>query len=182
MKKAILVLMVLAIVSILCAFPKGTINPGGTVYFSSEKDDSDAKALTTFAIMPQVGYFFIDNLSADLLFNYINQSQDDESLSQMEIGLGGRYFFNKLYGGLGFLHSRMEYDYDLFELSGSANYLELKGGYLIQPARNVYLDLGLKYRFGLGDYGGDMDGKNEETKLMIGAGLQIFYHTDVLGK
>jgi hypothetical protein len=35
---------------------------------------------------------------------------------------------------------------------------------------------------GFGDYGADGEGKNEESTLMIGAGLQIFYHTAVLGQ
>jgi hypothetical protein len=182
MKRAILILMVLTIVSILCAFPKGTINPGGQVYFQSYKADSDADAMTTIAIMPQVGYFFIDNLAADVLVNYISQSQGDDSASQFDIGLGARYFYNKFYGGLGFLHNSMSWENGV-DIKKSGNYLELKGGYLLQPARNVYLDLGLKYRMGLGKYGGDFDEiDNEESMLMIGAGLQIFYHTDVLGK
>lgn len=172
--------MVLTLVSILFAFPKGTINPGGTVYFQSYKADSDADAETTIAFMPQVGYFFIDKLAADVLLNYMSISEGDDTVSQLDLGLGGRYFFDKLYAGLGIVHNNWTWKNGV-DIKKSGNYLELKGGYLLQPARNVYLDLGLKYRMGIGKYGGDFDDiDNEESALMLGVGFQIFYFANLI--
>jgi hypothetical protein len=182
MKSAILIMIALTLVTVLCAFPKGTINPGGTISYSSYKFTSDSDATNIITIAPQVGYFVINKLAVDGLVDYLNLSQGDSKQTQFGIGLGARYFFNKLYGGLGLLYSSINFDDGIVDVTTSGNYLELKGGYLLQPARNVYLDLGLKYRMGIGDYGADSEGKNEETILMIGAGLQVFYKTDILGK
>ena len=59
MKKGLFILLALIIASSVCAFTKGTINPGGTVSFTSYKPNSDQKAITKFGITPQVGYFVI---------------------------------------------------------------------------------------------------------------------------
>ena len=75
MKKGLFILLALIIASSVCAFTKGTINPGGTVSFTSHKPNSDEKAITMFSITPQVGYFVMDNLSADVLINYTYEGQ-----------------------------------------------------------------------------------------------------------
>jgi len=60
-------------------------------------------------------------------------------------------------------------------ISYSANYLQFKGGYLFKIAQNVYLDLGAIYDVGLGEYGGDMEGfDNEESNFTIGLGIEVF--------
>jgi hypothetical protein len=182
MRTVILILLALTIVSMLCAFDKGTINPGGTVSYSSFKVNSDADAISTLVIAPQVGYFVINNLAVDGLIDYVGQKQGDITDSSFDFGIGGRYFFDKFYGGLGLLLASNSTDNGTDKVTVSGHYLDLKAGYLLQPARNVYLDLGLKYRMGFGDYGSDGSGKNEESMLMLGAGLQIFYHTGVLGQ
>jgi hypothetical protein len=72
MRTAILIIIALTMISVLCAFPKGKINPGGTISYSSYKLNNDADAISTIQIAPQVGYFFIDKLSGDIMIDYTN--------------------------------------------------------------------------------------------------------------
>lgn len=168
-------MVTLFLVSGLCAFEKGTINIGGNASYTSYKANSDAEALNTITFAPQVGYFFIDNLAADLIFQFVSQSQDEVSASAFDIGLGGRYFYKNFYGGLSLMHEMASWDNGVFDGSGSGNYLGLKAGYLFPIARSVYVDFGAHYNMGLGDYGGDWEGKNEESQFGLNVGLQIFY-------
>lgn len=177
MRLALLVLITLFLVSGLCAFEKGTINIGGSASYTSYKESSDDDdATNTLIIAPQIGYFFIDNLAADLLFAVVSQSEGDNSQTTFDIGLGGRYFYKNFYGGLGLMHESISWDYgNGFDGSGSGNYLGLKGGYLFPIARSVFVDFGIHYNMGLGDFGGDWDGKNEESEFGLNVGFQIFY-------
>jgi len=198
MKKGLFILLALIIASSVCAFTKGTINPGGTVSFTSFKPNSDEKAITMFSITPQVGYFIIDDFSADVLLNYMYEGQNGDeheseySTSLLGIGIGGRYFYpvepGKIYGGMDFLYNSFswedEYDGEKYDGNRNAMYLDLKAGYLFPVVENVYVDFGLKYQMGLGDYGGDdyedaLDEykENEESSFGINIGLQIFIPT-----
>lgn len=192
MKKGLFILLALIVASSVFAFTKGTINPGGTVSFTSNKLNSDQKALTIFSITPQVGYFVMDNLSADVLINYTYEGQsksdynDEYSFSNLGLGIGGRYFYplapGKIYGGLDFLYNTNSWESGSDDGGRNAMYLGLKGGYLFPVVENVYVDFGLKYQMGLGDYGGDdfenvpdEYKKNEESIFGINIGLQIFF-------
>ena len=198
MKKGLFILLALIVASSVFAFTKGTINPGGTVSFTSNKPNSDEKAITMFSITPQVGYFVMDNLSADVLINYTYEGQsesdynDEYSLSNLGLGIGGRYFYplapGEIYGGLDFLYNSFsweeEYEGGKYDGGRNAMYLGLKGGYLFPVVENVYVDFGLKYQMGLGDYGGDdfedvpdEYKENEESTFGINIGLQIFIPT-----
>jgi len=64
-------------------------------------------------------------------------------------------------------------------------YLGLKAGYVLPIVENVYVDFGLRYQMGLGDYGGDdyehaLDEykENEESTFGFNLGLQIFFSND----
>jgi hypothetical protein len=177
MRRGLLILMALLVISGLCAFTKGTINPGGTISYSSYKsysDDDDAYNVLSFS--PQLGYFVIDDLALDLLLNYVSQSEGDASQSGFAIGLGGRYFYKNFYGGLGLKHDMVSWDYGAgYDGSGAANFLDLKVGYLFPIVQNVYVDLGLNYDRGFGKYSGDWSGDNEESTLGLLAGFQIFF-------
>ena len=195
MKKGLLILLALIIASSVFAFTKGTINPGGTVSFASYKPNSDEKAITMFGITPQVGYFVIDNLSADVLINYTYEGQskgdsnEENSLSALGIGIGGRYFYpiapGKIYGGLDFLYNTNSWKESDYDGGWNAMYLGLKAGYVLPIVENVYVDFGLRYQMGLGDYGGDdyehaLDEykENEESTFGFNLGLQIFFSND----
>jgi len=175
MRTGLLILMSLLIVSSLCAFDQGTINPGGSISYTSSKSNSDADAYSLLSISPQVGYFFMPNLSGDVLLSLGNSKQGDYKSSSFALGLGARYFFNNFYGGLGLMMVSYSNDNGFGESKLTGNYLNLKGGYLVPVAENVFVDLGLKYQMGFGEYGGDGSGDNEETLLGINAGLQVFF-------
>lgn len=168
MKTGLLVLLSLFVMTGLFAFEKGTINPGGYLSYTSYKENSDADAVNTLTIAPQVGYFVIDDLSVDV--NLMYSSNDDDT--GLGFGLGGRYFFPLgFYGGLGLMYESSSNGSDW-----SGTYLGLKGGYVLPLAEHVYADLGLHYDMGFGKYGGDWDEvDNEESEFGFLAGLQIFF-------
>ncbi|MBW6513957.1 MAG: outer membrane beta-barrel protein [Candidatus Syntrophosphaera sp.] len=172
MKKGLLILIVIMAVTAAFAFPKGTINPGGTISYTSYKYNSDADASTLLTINPQVGYLIIDNLALDLNLAY---QMDNDDWSAFGIGAGARYFFGNIYAGAGIMYQSESDEYFGEDFSVSATFLNVKAGYLLPIARNVFLDLGAKYDMGFGSYGGDGSGDNEQSKLTIGAGLQVFY-------
>ncbi len=169
MKIGLFVLLSIILVTSLAAFEQGTINAGGSISFESYKWHSDADATTTISFAPQVGYFFMDNIAADLLLNYTSISNDGDH-SIFAFGIGGRYFFNQIYGGLGFMMESSDN-----EFKQTANYLDIKAGYLHPLVDNVFIDAGLLYRMGVGEYGGDAEGDNEESLFKINIGLQIFF-------
>lgn len=175
MKKGLLILLSLLVVTCVFAFDKGTINPGGTVSFSSAKAHSDADAYTVLAFSPQIGYFVIDNLSADLDLSLVSEKQGDDKASMFAIGIGARYFYNNFYGGLGLMMMSSSYEDSWGNSDVSANFLNLKAGYMVPIVENVFVDAGLKYQMGFGEYGGDGSGDNESSVLTIGAGLQVFF-------
>jgi hypothetical protein len=176
MKTGLLILLSLFIVSSLCAFDQGTINPGGSVSFSSFKENSDADAYSEFSIFPQVGYFFMENLSGDVMLAFSSSKEGDYKFSTFGLGLGARYFYNNFYGGAGFIMSSYTDSQTGFpDFKVTSNYLNLKAGYVVPVAENVFVDLGLKYQMGFGKYGGDITVDNEESLLNFGAGLQIFF-------
>lgn len=76
MKKTFLILFITLLASVVFAFPAGTLNLGGDAGFSSYKADSDAKALNIIYFNPNIGYLFMDNLSADLLLLFMSSSQE----------------------------------------------------------------------------------------------------------
>ena len=166
MKKGLLILVSLLFVVAAFAFDQGTINLGGSAAFESQKANSDADAITVFYLNPIVGYFVMDNLSVDMNLNIMSYDGDTD----LGIGIGGRYFYNNFYGGL-------QLDY-MSQAWGSSTvtsmYLVPKLGYMMPLAENVFVDLGLKYKMGFGDYGGDGEGSNEESNLHLGVGLQVF--------
>ena len=172
MKKMMIFVIVLLFLSSAYAFDKGTINAGGGLSFSSTKANSDADAATNFLLAVKGGYFIMDNLSLDLVLQYSSWSQGDYDDSSTALGLGGRYFFmDKFYAGPAFLHTSSG-DSDW---SSTANFLKLEAGYLHPLVENVYLDFGVNYQMGFGEYGGDGAGDNEETAFNIAVGLEFFF-------
>ena len=100
----------------------------------------------------------------------------------MGLGLGGRYFFQNLYGGLGLMYSSSSYKSGIFEGGSTATYFNIKAGYLVPIVENVYIDLGLAFDKGFGNYGGKSyengpDVKNEMSNIGLNAGFQIFFPT-----
>ncbi len=174
MKRTFVLLFCLVFAVSAFAFEQGTKTAGGWIGFESYKMSSDADAVTAIEIMPKVGYFVIDNVCVDVLFSYVNVNSKNwnDPITEFGLGLGGRYFYDKIYGGAGFM---MESSDDGVTKM-SANYLALFVGYLYPIATNVYLDAGFKYEMGIGKYGGDMDDfDNEESGFSLGVGLDVFF-------
>ena len=136
-----------------------------------------------------MGYFVIDNLSADVLIKSESDYNEENSSSALGIGIGGRYFYpiapGKIYGGLDFLYNTNSWKEGDDGGGWNAMYLDLKAGYVLPIVENVYVNLGLKYQMGLGDYGGDYYEnvpdeykENEESTFGFNLGLQIFFSND----
>jgi hypothetical protein len=173
MKRLFFVILSILLVSSLAAFEKGTVNMGGMISFNSYKIDSDADAVNTFMVMPYGGYFITDNIMAEaiLAYNHENSDSYEDPYNGFGFGLGGRYFYNNIYGGVGFKITSEDNGVTDY----SAKYLQFKGGYLFNIAKNVYLDLGAVYDMGIGEYGGDLeDFDNEQSDFTIGLGIEVF--------
>ncbi|MDD2210730.1 MAG: hypothetical protein PHN71_05325 [Candidatus Cloacimonetes bacterium] len=173
MKKGILVLFSLVLISSVFAFTTGDMMVGGQVGFSSEKFNSDAEATNSIEIMPQFGYFVMDNVCVDGILSFNNWSQDKDSGTDFGIGVGGRYFYNQIYGGLALEYTSSSEENNGVKSDHTGMYASLKAGYLYPLTSNVFVDMGFRYKMGLGDYGGDWKGSNEYSNFGIKAGLQV---------
>lgn len=185
MKKVIVLIICLLLASSAFAFEKGTKRIGGTIGFDSYKLNSDTDATTTFEIDPHLGYFITDNISANLLidfnskkgpYSYYPKGSGTSTITTLLLGIGGAYFYQNFYGGLGFLYksysSKTTTKSDDKWTSGSM-YLKVEAGYLYNIANNVYLDIGADYKKGFGEYSGDAEGDNETSQFLIGVGIAV---------
>ncbi len=173
MKRFAILLLALVFATSIFAFEQGTKTVGGWIGYESDTWYKDADPITTITINPWGGYFFIDNVCGIVFFDYTstNSKDWDDPITSLGIGIGGRYFYNDIYGGLGFMmRSTNNGDY-----KESANFLNLSLGYLYGIAENVYVDLGGRYYMGIGEYGGDGEGDNEQSGFEFGAGIDIFF-------
>jgi hypothetical protein len=104
-----------------------------------------------------------------------NQSQDDDNITALGFGLGGRYFWNQLYAGADIQYHSVAMDTGLTGKNTTTGiYLTPKVGYLIPLVQNVFFDVRALYQLGVGDYGGDASGSNESSWLNLSVGLQVF--------
>jgi len=176
MKKGLLVLFSLLLITSAFAFTKGAMLVGGTASISIDKVDKDADAVTIVEIAPEFGYFVIDKLCVDIIVAMQTMTDEDDSMTTVAAGLGGRYFFDKLYAGADLQMARASMDIEgLPSTSVSAFYGAVKAGYLIPVSNKTFVDLRGLYQRGFGDYGGDRNGKNEEGHFGFKAGLQVLF-------
>lgn len=174
MKKGLLILFTLLVVSSVFAIAKGSMMVGGQAGFTISKSNSDADPLTTILIAPELGYFLIDNMCADVILSIESHSQNDDSDTNLGLGIGGRYFYNNLYAGLDVRYESWTSDYSArSKYSVSSMYGTLKAGYLLPVTPSVFADLRGHYTMGLGDYGSDGSGANERSEFGVTAGFQI---------
>lgn len=181
MKKVLFIFASLLIITSAFAFEKGTVDVGGTASLSMHKADSDAETLTTISVSPLIGYFVAENTCVDGTFLYESQSQDDESISIVGIGIGARHFFNRFYAGadLQFQSQSIDFGNDGSWLSGtrtvSGTFIQPKIGVLAPLSPSVFIDCGAAYQIGFGSWGGDGSGDNETTNLKFQFGLHYFF-------
>ncbi|MBW6516635.1 MAG: hypothetical protein K0B81_08510 [Candidatus Cloacimonetes bacterium] len=176
MKKGFLIIITLLILGGLSAFQEGTINVGGSLSYAVSKLNEDADSHTEFSFKPQFGYFVMENLVGDVIFELNHVKQGDHGETTFLLGIGGRYFIDRFYAGAAFLQQGYRYEFKSSSAyKWSASYLELKAGHLIPVVEMLYVDLGVNYRFGIGEYGGDVGGDNEWTQFRFMGGLQFFF-------
>ena len=170
MKKSLIILIALMAVSAVFAFQPGSMMVGGQIDFGSYKANSDADAYTTIGFYPQLSGFVMENLSADLIVSY---AQIGDDASEIGLGLGAKYFYNTLYGGLDFTYQINKFKILNQNKSGNSMYLTPKIGYMVPIIPNAYVDLQAYYKMGIGEYGGDQSGDNSSSHLNLRAGLLV---------
>ncbi len=166
MKKIILILICVCLGSGvgLWAFEKGSLALGGSVGYKIDRFDTGSRAVknSVLTLSPTGGYFVMDNLCLDLNLRYTARWFDTDQSAEPAygIGIGARYFVKRFYGGLSVdvastrvtnvtgLPGAFE-KYQSWETRKEA---KLKAGYMLPLLKNVYADLGVFYRFGLGKY------------------------------
>jgi len=181
MKKIIALVVCLLITASAFAFDPGEKLVWGSADFESYTPYKDADPITTFGITTMVSYFLMKDISLDVLLewgstSYKSSKSDTYTYSDLLIGLGGSFFINNFYVGARFLYDLYSSkisskDDDTWTQNGT--FLSFGGGYLFPLIENVYIDIGADYTFGLGDYSGDADGKNEESVIGVGAGIVV---------
>lgn len=176
MKKGLLILASLLLVTTVFAFEAGHILGGGTIGFRSVKMSSDSDAHSIFSFAPEVAYFVMDNLAVDAILNYGHSGTKNNYSNAFALGAGARYIFlQQAYAGTGL---EMEFNSDKyagFSSSYNAMYLFAQLGYLAPISERAFIDIRAKYKMGIGDYGGDYSSSNEESDLGVRAGLQVLF-------
>lgn len=180
MKKIIALVVCLLITASAFAFDPGEKLVWGSADFESYTPYKDADPITTFGITTMVSYFLMKDISLDVLLewgstSYKSSKSETYTYSDLLIGLGGSFFINNFYVGAGIGYEILSQPdfYKSDNVKQNAMYLSLGGGYLFPLIENVYIDIGADYTFGLGDYSGDADGKNEESVIGVGAGIVV---------
>lgn len=170
MKKTLLILSITLLATFAFAFPAGTLNIGGTTGFDSYKANSDAKLSNTFYLNSNIGYLFMDNISADVLLGLTANRYDKDTVNLFYLGLGARYFMdmgdNKAYAGLGATFDSYSSKTGALKYSDSGTYLNAKLGYLLPLTPEVFLDLAAKYEKGVIEY--------KDSTFGVSLGLQFF--------
>ena len=183
MRKVLTLLLIFLITGSLFAFEKGTKGIGGAISLDSRKDDR-----SSFESAVTASYFFFDNISLDLSVGYNttwHKGSSYEGVEYLDYGIGGRYFFKRFYAGLGiFSHNFRNKD---TELRTWEKELELKTGYLIGIAKNVFVDVGVTYIKGLGNTKADapyyeptlgtteISTKNRTSAFRTTVGVVVFF-------
>ena len=186
MKKIIALVICLLIATSAFAFDQGTKIVWGEADFSSYKYDKDADPVSLIELNTLVGYFLMKDISLNIILGWYNVSTKSScgdytykySYNDILIGLGGSFFIKNIYAAAAFMYNLTS---DKEEVTKSdettkvnATYLDFGVGYLVPIIENVYLDIGLDYMMGLGEYSGDDgEGDNTESNFSIGAGIVV---------
>ncbi len=172
-KKWMLVMVLLVVLTVSgFAFEKGTKSLGGAI--SLRSFDDDLISYTSLSLYPSFSYFVIDNLSLELSPEFGTfWVKDSDNNYSFGLGLGARYFINTFYGGarINLYKSGKKGDW----MSGKE--LTLSAGRLFGIAKNIYLDLGLRYEIGLGKitHTGYSSENNNQKILTAQAGIAIYF-------
>ncbi len=174
------------------AFEKGTKGMGGSFSFSGAKESKGISSIYSLAVNPVGSYFIADNLCIDLDLSLgLWWIEDSSKLPSYGIGIGGRYFVKRFYGGFSFFLNGHKSYYTRFTDIGPGDpnipdvgtqwirqsNLVLKLGHLFPVAKNVFLDAGLSYRIGLGNVSRSegFDYENDGRVLSTRVGLAYYF-------
>ncbi len=129
---------------------KGTLMAGGTLEFTTEKNDN------VFILNPTLGYFFADNLALGASLSYSSVSK----LNSFSVGPFARYYTNFglfAHSGLNFTHlENAENENDLDFLIGLGYAAFLNDNVALEPVLTVHL----------------LDGN---TYTRLGISLQVYF-------
>lgn len=162
------------------SIPRGTYNIAGSVSFSSVSVEHSTNNQNTFALSPQVGYFFANNISLSLLLQYTHNSVGDNSSNQWGLGPGVRYYFElenvHPFLGASFLYGKTTNSSDdtftntVFLISGGFDYF---------LNESVAIEAGLSYSFeniklpdSYSYFISDLDVSSNTIK--VGVGINVF--------
>lgn len=110
--------------------PQGTWTFGGSVGFSSSKQEDAGQAKTVIEFLPDAGYFIIDNLGVGLNGIYSRTDQDNASLTQLAVGPWARYYvYEQAFVQAGFQAGTLTIDGDFGNAKTSFSKIELGLGY-----------------------------------------------------
>ncbi len=138
------------------------------VYHFKEHPDTDRRDTIVFS--PQLGYFVLEDLSADLLLNFSKVSHGELEREEVHYGIGFRHFINQIYIGAGYMEKRTEtYNHEI--ISGHIN---AKLGYMLPLSDYIFLNLSADYLKGIGEYRGDTSGNNKQEEFKFKLGIDIY--------
>ena len=179
MKSIVLLLAFFVFASFTLAqssIPQGTLNLGGSLSFSTTNSDGQNDNLNLLLLSPQVGYFFIDNVSLSLLVQYASNSRGDYSESQWGLGPSLRYYIplDKVYPflELSYLYTK---NIDWQDYASKVNIYIISGGLDYFLNENVAIESTLSYTFENYKLSELYENRDEsQNTFRIGIGLNIF--------
>jgi len=148
----------------LAQFPSGIKNIGGTISYMKlyHNNESNSSYLT---IAPSGGYFLIDNFAIIASINKVSVRWDSDNGTETSngfgFGIGAKYFVDNIYGGASYISQK-------WENNNAFTQLLVEAGYLYGLNESVYLDFGLDYNKGLGNYA-------YRSTITIGVGVITFF-------
>ncbi len=156
--------------------PQGTLNLAGSLSFSTTSSDGLDDNLNQLLLSPQVGYFFIDNVSLSLLIQYASNSRGDYSNTQWGLGPSLRYYLplDKVYPFLELSYLYSKY-IEIEDYVRNENIYIISGGLDYFLNENVAIESNLSYtfeNFKLPEIYEDRD--QIQNTFRIGIGLNIF--------
>ncbi len=173
MKKGLLILFSLLFVCSAFAFEAGSMLIGGQAGLGFSKSDSDDDGTTEVVLFPQIGYFVTPNVCVDGIVKLDIMGSESMDVTAFGIGAGARYFFNRIYVGADVQYQSANISIGGSDRTETAMFGTIKGGYLFPILPGAYIDTQARYMMGLGDYGGDSSGSNEQSSFNIMLGLQV---------
>ena len=160
-------------VSAFAQFEQGSIRVGGSssLDFSNMKAKGSTSSQNSFDANVNAGYFFMDNLAADvdLLFDYSKFSYEGSSAEMtFGVGFGARYYLPiNVFAGAGVDLLATKYDDETVSGIG----VNVKVGYAAFLTDNIAIEPVIGYRLGLTD---EKKG-TQVSGLSVGVGISIYF-------